>query len=173
MSDEIRRIFIKPPDFASVYADGVMFQKGSDDLSRLVFFQRQIEPSEDGALMDKSTEYIKLIFEVRLPEYRLSQLAENVTEILDLGQKAWKMTKGKTKDEKVLHSWYVLNENIERFLYNTDEDEIDSKAVDKMDDQYSDLVGRTKRSKKQTPTETYEEVPTEEEGDSDESNKMS
>jgi hypothetical protein len=147
MSDEVQRVFVKPPDFASVYADGVMFQK-SGRLCRLIFYQRGIEPNEDGSAMDKNTEYIKLNFEVRLPETTLGELAENITEILELDDKAWRMYKRHKRDEKVMHSWFNLTESIEQFLYNTDEDEIDSKSVQDMNDQYDDLQGRTSRRSK-------------------------
>ena len=143
MSDNIQRVFVKPPDFASVYADGVMFQKGSE-LCRLVFYQRGIEPTEDGSAMDKEREYITLNFEVKLPEWTLKNLAESIIQILEQGDKAWNMKNRRRKDEKVTESWYHLNKKIENFVYNTDEDEIDRKAVDDLNSQYDDLVGRVK-----------------------------
>lgn len=143
MSDDIQRVFVKPPDFASVYADGVMLQIG-EELSRLVFYQRGIEPSEDGSQMDKEREYVSLRFEVRLPRTALSDLADNIVELLKLKEKAWKMTKGRNKDDKVVESWWLLDGKIGRFLYNTDEDEIDGKAVEDLNAQYDDLIGRAK-----------------------------
>lgn len=147
MSDDVDNLYVKPPDFASVYADGVILQVG-DDLSRLMFYQREVDPTEDGMGIEKEKERVVLKFEVRIPRYTLELLAENASELLKLKEEAFNMEQRHKKDEKVLASWYDLDTKIQRFIYNTDEDEIDSKEVEALEAQYNDLRARTWKPRK-------------------------
>lgn len=142
MSNDIETRYDKPPDFASVYADGAIFQM-TDTLTRLVFYQKEVEPTEDCSEIEKQKERVILKFEVRLDEYTVRHLVGGIKEILDLKDKAFKMERRHRSKERVLTSWYDLSKKIERFVYNTDEDEIDRKQIEDINTQYEDLKART------------------------------
>ena len=154
MAEEPQRIFIKPPDFASVYADGVIVRLERQNLVRLVFYQKSLDPTEDGRALNRGTEYINLKFEVRVPQRALEEVTENLTEVFKLKEDAWKMQKRVKRDSFAKDSWYNFEVKSDMIVFGSEDFLTSQKEIQELGDDFENLKARAKKKKHgETPDE--------------------
>lgn len=115
MSDQPKRIFTKASDYATVYADSVIFQGGTD-ISKLIFFQREVEPTEDGAKLETKPEKITLKFEVRVPRVQLFGLAKNIEAEEAFREQGGNLVRLGGEDHESIQAWYNLSDKLDDVL---------------------------------------------------------
>lgn len=144
---EPQRIFQKSLNYAIVYADGVLFELGGR-VSRLIFYQEELDINDDRNAIDKTRKVITQKFEVRVPHRILKRLSETVQNMSKLSDEVLKMTEG-IDDEKVTDVWYRFQTNLEGIVYDTNDAKPNYQR--ELGEDYNELQGRIQR-KKEEPT---------------------
>lgn len=151
MSDEpeVERNFSKPPDYSCVYADGVILQS-SIDVSRLIFFQKEIEPSADGKKLQSKDPIYTLKFEVRIPHLALIALADNINDDLAFRNKIRELRATAGNETKALNSWGRMQDAVSKVLIDTDKENVSDVRVEDFKDRFEDLQGRAEKASRGT-----------------------
>jgi hypothetical protein len=119
MSDQPKRVFTKDADYAVVYADSVIYQGGAES-SRLIFYQREVEPSEpNGERLETKPERITLKFEVRIPVHQLAGLVANINADNEARERQRAETKAAGEDAETIRAWFDLDEKRGDLLLDT------------------------------------------------------
>lgn len=129
-SNEKERSISKDLDYKSHYADGVILQytKGN---ARLVFYQEELNPAEEGKSFDTDTDNIKLIFEVRIPNLGLSTIASHIQQRNNFRDIGLNISEAAKNDNQITEVWHQYNEKLSEFL-------LDSQKIFPID-KYSEL----------------------------------
>jgi hypothetical protein len=141
INDEIERTYEKDLDYATVYADNVILEFG-EEMCRLIFYQEGLDLTENREAFDKSKKSVHLKFEVRIPHIAAVKLAINAKRLFDIWSRAQHY---EVKDEEVQKALARFNKRIESLLYDTRESMLESREVDKLRDDFEELIGRLRR----------------------------
>ena len=119
MSENIPLEMEKDPDYAVVFADGVLLQvKGN--VSRLIFYRENLEIDQgNGNDFDMTKKHAKLMFEVRLSYQnlrRLASIADNAENILSASQRA---IFGLGYTNPLADQWDALQQRVTRAIVDT------------------------------------------------------
>jgi hypothetical protein len=146
MSEENKSEIIqyeKNCDYMTTYADGIVVQLG-EEVSRLMFYQ-------DEADIDTNSSSVKnkhdLRFEVRIPRASLEQIAESITDWVDLQDRLNDEVEG-IKDEETLQKQADFEYKINHSFFDPQfEMASKEKKLADMQDEFEEITGRAKREK--------------------------
>lgn len=109
----------KSLDYVTAYADGIIFEYGNNGVSRLIFYQKEPQISEDGKEFDRIEEIKRLKFEVRIPQIALGNISQNVQYRQGFQDKTLKLVQD-TKDEKIISEFINLSKEVSEILFDSD-----------------------------------------------------
>lgn len=142
---ERKKIYRKDLNYAAVFADGAILRI-DEDLCRLIFYQKGIEPNEDETAIDKTKDVIQLKFEVRVPQRVLERLFNFGAKLIKLEDDAYELTENK-EDEKLDEAYWRVIDKTHSFVYDTSSTySASDKEILELQDEYADLIGRAQRT---------------------------
>jgi hypothetical protein len=140
-------------DYAIVHADGIKLRLG-DEVSKLIFYQEDLRPTEDGKL-DADEQHKILTFEVRLPREVLRRLSGFVVSGLEAVDRTWDaVDKIQDKKTKELHDKFL--DEIESYLFDTDPNQPSDRKIQEIVDRIYDVLGRAEREIKEKASHQLE-----------------
>lgn len=147
MNGKPKRAFTKSDDYATVHADGVIVQNTVSD-SRLVFYQRELEPDDSKEKFTTDPERITLKFEVRVPRFILYGLAKNIEADTTFRGEVGNLSRDADEDREVLESWNALTDKLDRVVLDDEGKDIGDIHRADLKAEYDRLAGH-KRNRAQ------------------------
>lgn len=133
----------KSPDYMTTYADGIVLQLG-EEVSRLMFYQNEADIDTQSSSVKNKND---LRFEVRIPRTVLEQIAQSISDWVDLQDRLDEEVEG-VKDEETLQKQadfeYKINQS---FIDPQFELANKEKKLADMQDEFEEITGRAKREK--------------------------
>lgn len=136
---ENERTIEKDLDYSVEYADGIIAELGNT-VSRLIFYQEVLEPSEDGKGLDQTSKVVRLKFEVRIPKNRLSILGRMIELSSEMEAGADTRLRNATykfdwrrlspKDQESAKEWWKFKNKLSHRLIDTNDDSPTPDSVD-------------------------------------------
>jgi|ERR671912_550394 hypothetical protein len=145
MTDEVKeRNYVKDIDYKTYYADGIILQI-SGAVGRLIFYESELNPSEDEKSFETDKKNIKLKFEIRIPNFALASLAENIITRNNLRNNALEISYS-SKDDKTREAWSKYNNKLQEIIMDTEE-LFPINKLESLQQYFEDIIGRSTRAK--------------------------
>lgn len=143
------RILTRSLDYVTLFADDIILQI-KDGIARLVFYQEELYPDEDGKKLDKQAENINLKFEIRIKSLALTKLAKQITSLENFTKMGMDTAEKTIQDDKVLEAWVNYNQRVDDLTYDTGRrlTQDDKRERQSLRDLYESLVGRTSQAER-------------------------
>jgi hypothetical protein len=139
---------IRDPDYADVFADGIMIEVG-DEVTKLIFYRNTKIPSDDNTLNpDEATKVLK--FEVGIPQSIFKRIAEHALSSIQAIDQSYDATDD-VEDEKINKLQQEFVSGLQNYLFDSNLDYTNNNEVKNMIDQFYELLGRCQREKGKQP----------------------
>lgn len=145
---QIKRTIEKDLNYTTLYADGAIFRL-EGDTPRLIFYQKEVEPSDDRMTMEAEKETIRLKLEVRLSHASIRRLMELVQPLYELRESAIKMTQATSGDKKTINTWVKLQRKLSSLFQDSEWFQPlnrNSLALKEIEEQVNELAGRSQKA---------------------------
>ena len=152
MSDDqkiLPRHFEKSLEYATVFADGAIPQFGSST-GRLIFYTKEIEPSEDSLILLSRIPKRLLKFEVRLPREALTVLGKLISFRSDERVRVQAQVKQAGEREDVIKAWNKLTDGLDAVLEDSENVNVSDIDYDELENYGFELFGRSNRTKRES-----------------------
>ncbi len=140
----------KSLDYASVFADGIIL-KLEDETARLIFYEKILEPTEDGKSLDTKKNILRLKHEVRISQTALEGFAIHAKKLMDIRAMLVRLAAKSKSAKGVPSAWGKVDSKLQSGLYNTDDYDLGKPSVDNFATDLEDLIMRIARDQNIDP----------------------
>jgi hypothetical protein len=144
MHNEQEKELQKSLDYITMYADGIILQLG-EDVSRLIFYQDDLELTDENTAIDNKKKVKQLNFEVRIPNSVAQRFVNNANQMYTLKNEPLRICQEDRESSSgvINRTWQDYLNKVTSVLYDTDDfDErytTDSNQVKELGKEYDRL----------------------------------
>jgi hypothetical protein len=144
MHNEQEKELQKSLDYITMYADGIILQLG-EDVSRLIFYQDDLELTDENTAIDNKKKVKQLNFEVRIPNSVAQRFVNNANQMYSLKNETLRICQEDRESSSgvINRTWQDYLNKVTSVLYDTDDfDErytTDSNQVKELGKEYDRL----------------------------------